>query len=401
MPQGLPLIRATNVNLGRIADEGMMYVDPADVPASRDAILCAGDIIIVRSGAYTGDSAIIPQQYAGAIAGYDMVVRSSRDHSPYLGWQFLSAEVQDYQFQLVKLRAAQPHLNAEELGETLLCIPPLLEQRAIAAFLDRETDRIDRSIDHKERLIALLEEKRQALISQAVTRGLDPSVPLRDSRIPWLGMVPKNWTIGRIKNRLTKVEQGWSPQCDKRTVEPGEWGVLKVGCMNSGIFDESECKALPPELAPLPEFEIRVGDILMSRSNTVELVGMTGIVHKTQGRILLCDKLYRLGIRRDRLDPEFAVFLLRSSASRSQIEPAASGASSSMRNISAAIVRDLIFAFPPLAEQSAIAARLKALWGRIDNSQMRIRDGISRLQEYRTALISAAVTGQIDVRDEV
>jgi type I restriction enzyme S subunit len=139
----------------------------------------------------------------------------------------------------------------------------------------------------------------------------------------------------------------------------------------------------------------------MSRSNTVELVGMTGIVHKTQGRILLCDKLYRLGIRRDRLDPEFAVFLLRSSASRSQIEPAASGASSSMRNISAAIVRDLIFAFPPLAEQSAIAARLKALWGRIDNSQMRIRDGISRLQEYRTALISAAVTGQIDVRDEV
>jgi type I restriction enzyme S subunit len=292
-------------------------------------------------------------------------------------------------------------ISRSMLADFKLFIPPFPEQRSIAAFLDRETARIDALIRQKVRLIALLEKKRQAVIGHTVTHGLDSAAPLEDSGIRWLGVVPKHWTVDRLKHRITKVEQGWSPQCENRVVEPGEWGVLKVGCMNTGVYDESECKALPAEQIPLPELEIRVGDVLMSRSNTVELVGMTGIVHQTQGRILLCDKLYRLDIRRDRLDPEFAVFLLRSSCCRSQIEPAASGASPSMRNISADIVRNLVFAFPPNDEQRAIAGHIKAVWGHIDRSQSRIRDGIARLQEYRTALISAAVTGQIDVRGEV
>jgi type I restriction enzyme S subunit len=397
----LQYIDISNVDsLGRVHAEQTFRFE--DAPSRARRRVRHGDAIISTVRTYLRAIAAIENPSGNLIVSTGFaVLRPGQQCEPRFLWRL----IQSNEFVEAVVNHSQgvgyPAINPSELGGLPVCLPPLPEQRAIAAFLDRETARIDALIGHKERLIALLEEKRQAVISHAVTRGLDPGVRLKDSGIPWLGMVPEHWTIDRLKHRLKGVTQGWSPQCESRTVEPGEWGVLKVGCMNSGIYDESECKALPADLTALPELEIRVGDVLMSRSNTVELVGMTGIVHQTQGRILLCDKLYRLDIKRDELVPEFAVFVLRSAPSRNQIEPAASGASPSMRNISADIVRNLVFAFPPVDEQRAIAAFIKGVGGCIDRSQSRIRDGIARLQEYRTALISAAVTGQIDVRGEV
>jgi type I restriction enzyme S subunit len=196
---GIPLIRATNVKSGRISENDMLYVDPADVPQNRDAILSAGDIIVVRSGAYTGDSAIIPEKYVGAIAGYDIVLTPTNGLSSFFSWQLLSPHIRNLQFGFYDLRAAQPHLNAEQLGATLFLAPPIQEQRAIAAFLDRKTMKIDKLIAKKKRLIELLQEKRAALISQAVTKGLDPCVPMKDSGVEWLGKIPVNWDIKRLK----------------------------------------------------------------------------------------------------------------------------------------------------------------------------------------------------------
>jgi type I restriction enzyme, S subunit len=397
----LRYIDISNVDsLGRVHEEQNFRFE--DAPSRARRRVRHGDVLISTVRTYLRAITAIENPPDNLIVSTGFAaLRPGDEYEPRFLWRLIQSN--EFVDAVVSHSegVSYPAINPTELGGLPVWIPPLSEQRAIAAFLDRETARLDALIGYKERLISLLEEKRQAVISHAVTRGLDPAAPFTDSGLPWLGMVPSHWTVGRLKHRMTRVEQGWSPQCDNRIAEPGEWGVLKVGCMNSGIYDESECKALPPELTPLPELEIRVGDVLMSRSNTVELVGMTGIVHQTQGRILLCDKLYRVGIRRDRLDPEFAVFLLRSSCSRTQIEPAASGASPSMRNISAGIVRNLVFAFPPPDEQREIAANIKGAWKRIDRAQFRIRDSIGRLQEYRTALISAAVAGQIDVRGEV
>jgi type I restriction enzyme S subunit len=143
IPDGTPLIRATNVKSGSICEEGMLYVNPDNVPESRDAILSPGEIIVVRSGAYTGDSAIIPPEYSGAIAGYDMVLTLKKGFSPFFAWQILSAEVRELQFGFCRMRAAQPHLNAEELRETIVVIPPFPEQEAISSYIDRETTKID------------------------------------------------------------------------------------------------------------------------------------------------------------------------------------------------------------------------------------------------------------------
>jgi type I restriction enzyme S subunit len=171
LADGLPLVRATNVTKGRIVDRDIQFVDPKDVPWDRDPSLRTGDIIVVRSGAYTGDSAIIPETHNGSIAGYDMVVRVRRGQPKFFAWMLLSRYV--LEAQLESMRAAQPHLNAEELGAVVILLPPDSEQRAIATFLDRETARIDALVSKVREAIDRLKELRTALISAAVTGKID------------------------------------------------------------------------------------------------------------------------------------------------------------------------------------------------------------------------------------
>lgn len=170
---GLPLIRATNINRGEITETGMMYVNPDGVPLSRDAELREGEIIVVRSGAYTGDSAIVPEKYSGAIAGYDLVATVYNQNPRFIAWQLLSPEVYELQFGFHKLRAAQPHLNAEELSITIIVCPPLDEQQTIVEFLDLKDTEIKTLVKKIQWGIERLKEYRTALISAAVTGKID------------------------------------------------------------------------------------------------------------------------------------------------------------------------------------------------------------------------------------
>ncbi len=206
----------------------------------------------------------------------------------------------------------------------------------------------------------------------------------------------EGWEIGRLKYRLRSIYQGWSPECEQRQAEPGEWGVLKVGCMNSGIYDETENKALPSGLTPDPSLEIKTDDVLMSRSNTIDLVGAVGRVHQTRGRILLCDKLYRLVFDERKLDPRYAVYLLRSHIARQQIERDASGASSSMKNISNDRVERLVLPYPPLTVQRQIVSFLDDKTARINSLLEKKEKLIALLHEKRQVLISEAVTKGLD-----
>ena len=140
--------------------------------------------------------------------------------------------------------------------------------------------------------------------------------------------------------------------------------------------------------------------MLMSRSNTVDLVGMVGMVHHTRGRILLCDKLYRLIFQESSLDPSYAVYLLRSRPARLQIEGEATGASSSMKNISNEVVANSAFAFPPILEQRRITRCLDGQLKRQTVIERAITKQTDTLREYRQTLISAAVTGKFDARGE-
>ena len=228
-PEGIPLIRATNVERGRLLAAGLVFVDPADIPERRIVWLKPGDIIVVRSGAYTGDSAVIPEGYGHCIAGFDMVLRCTLAEPNFVQFALLSAYMRQGQIDLMRMRAAQPHLNAEELGAARIALPASRdEQQAISRFLNRETAKIDALVAEQQNLIALLKEKRQALISHAVTKGLNPDVPMKDSGVAWLGEVPAHWDVAPIKY-LVKFRSGGTPSKDRLDYWDGEipWASAK------------------------------------------------------------------------------------------------------------------------------------------------------------------------------
>ena len=292
----------------------------------------------------------------------------------------------------------QLNLNTDTVGGICIAVPPAAELSLALAFLDHETARIDALIAEQQRLIELLKEKRQAVISHAVTKGLVPTVPMKDSGVEWLGELPAHWELTAVKYVVQDMSQGWSPQCDNYPAEDGEWGVLKVGCVNGGMFNPAENKRLPDELEPDAGLAIKQGDLLISRANTRELVGSAAVAVSDKPWLMLCDKLYRLRLNAERVAPEFLALYLGSSAPRSQIELAASGASDSMQNISQSVVMDMSLTLPPLSEQKIILQCLGDTLKISDELVAEVTNQRCLLQERRSALISAAVTGKIDVR---
>jgi type I restriction enzyme S subunit len=321
-----------------------------------------------------------------------------------------------YQFKRLEgaLRAVAPSatlpiLARNDIAEISITLPPFAEQCAIAKFLDAETATLDTLVAKRQELIEKLKEKRSALISRTVTRGLpletaraaglNPNPKFKPSGIEWLGEIPEHWQVRRLKFYLVRMEQGWSPQCENIPALGEEWGVLKVGAVNGAEFNPTENKRLPEGEEILPEYEIRVGDFLISRANTRELLGGAAIVRTLESRLLLCDKLYRLKLKTEALSPDFLLFFIRSIAGHFEFEREATGASDSMQNISQSAVRNLWVTVPPAPEQRVIADFLDRETLKIDRMVAKVEEAIERLQEYRTALITAAVTGKIDVRN--
>ena len=173
---------------------------------------------------------------------------------------------------------------------------------------------------------------------------------------------------------------------------------IPVGCVNGGVFNPDENKVLPDDLTPVPALAIRAGDVLVSRANTRELVGSAATALMDYPNLLLCDKLYRLRLNHKMDAPQYLAYFLGCLPVREQIELAATGASSSMLNIGQATILELRLPRPDVEEQLAITAHLDAVTARMRDTATEAEAIIAALQERRTALISAAVTGQIDVR---
>jgi len=173
MENGLPLIRATNIQRGKIVINDMLYVNPDELPMGKNPILKKGEIIIVRSGAYTGDSAIITPEYEGAVAGYDMVFTPVNSYPAFISFCFLSNYVLSNQLIPASSRAAQPHLNAEELGSTIIACPPYEEQVILSTYLKNKQEKFEATIIKIRKEIELISEYKTSLINEAVTGKID------------------------------------------------------------------------------------------------------------------------------------------------------------------------------------------------------------------------------------
>ncbi|HUZ55924.1 MAG TPA: hypothetical protein VMU94_25780 [Streptosporangiaceae bacterium] len=297
------------------------------------------------------------------------------------------------------VNSSRLRLYPEEFLRIPIIIPPKNEQGSISRFIEHIDRLAANYMRAKQNLLKLLSEQRQAIVHRAVAQGLETNVRSKDSGVQWLGQIPEPWEPLRLKYLITRIEQGWSPQCDAQPAGENEWGVLKVGCVNRDYFDPSQNKRLPPTLRAVSELEIGPRDILMSRANTRELLGLAAIVTETRSQLLLCDKLFRFRPLEQRAYGPFIVAVIRDKNSRVQIEASTNGASDSMQNIGQGVVKNLWLAVPPVDEQRRIVDRCAAGTAHIDVAVERERRLLALLREYRTRLISDVVTGQIDVRE--
>jgi len=360
--------------------------------------LKCGQVILTKDSEAWDDigiPALVTEDMADVLCGYHLSAfePGTELDGAFLAW-LCRAEPLNNQFKLAANGVTRFGLGQYPMKNAFIAIPPLNTQQRIARVLDEKTARIDGLIEKKRALLDRLAEKRQALITRAVTKGLNPDAPMKPSGIDWLGDIPAHWDVRRLRFSLKGIEQGWSPQCENRQAQPGEWGVLKVGCVNAEEYDESENKALPPDIEPMERYEVKDGDVLVSRANTKELLGSATLVSNTQGKIILCDKLYRLNLLAD-INPRFLVRVLRSPVSRYQYEREATGTSGSMQNIGQDTLKNLVHPVPPLSEQNQIATWLDRTLDFDSRVESSVLGSISKLEEYRSALVTAAVTGQI------
>jgi type I restriction enzyme, S subunit len=358
-----------------------------------------GDLLITKDGTIGKVALVAGLNGMATLNSGVFVVRPLRkNYSSRFYFWLLQASIFTGFVDFNKTGSTIVHLYQDTFVNFKFAMPSFSEQLNIASFLDHETTKIDTLIVKQQQLIQLLKEKRQAVISHAVTKGLNPNAKMRDSGVEWLGEVPAHWTVVRLKYHIKVFEQGWSPQCDSRPAEGDEYGVLKVGCVNHGVFNSLENKALPKELVPQLQYLLQEGDLLISRANTKDLVGSAAVVDKFYENLILCDKLYRLRFD-SALNQNLVAHYLALPIVRQQIELEASGASHSMQNIGQSAIKELPITVPPINESANIVCEIQNKTKIFELSLENANKQIGLLQERRTAVISAAVTGKVDVRN--
>lgn len=301
--------------------------------------------------------------------------------------------------------------NYGEMKDISFPLPPLPTQQAIATFLDTEAARIDSLIKDYEELVALLQEKRKALISHVVTRGLselvsphDPEfgewakpMKFKDSGVEWLGEIPEGWEPVACRRVINKIEQGWSPVAEDRNPDSDEWAVIKLSAVKFGKFQPTELKVIPSDQPVYPELQLKSGDVLMTRANTPQLVGDVCLVESCAERVIFSDLVYRIRLSDDLVSAKFFVAFFSSPLGRSQVENSARGTSQSMVKISHSAIKEFLIPLPSLDEQRAIAAFLDKETAKMDTLVTEAESAIELLKEHRSALITNAVTGKINV----
>ena len=277
-------------------------------------------------------------------------------------------------------------------GNYLVVLPPPFERSQIASFLDHETAKIDALIEKQQQLIALLQEKRQAVISHAVTKGLNPDAPMRDSGVEWLGEVPAHWGVARLKHHVRQIVDGthFTP------TYIGDSGVpfLRVLDIQSFPINRSTVKYIPEaehrELVRRCHPEL--GDLLISKNGSIGLPRVIDWDWKFSIFVSLC--LIKV---KEALDVRFLYFFFLTHQAREQMFGLVK--QSTVMNLHLDKIEKFWLPVPSLVEQVRIAEYLEQTIGRYDSQIEHAESIVSLLRERRAALISAAVTGKIDVRN--
>ncbi|MEJ7809344.1 MAG: restriction endonuclease subunit S [Gemmatimonadaceae bacterium] len=365
--------------------------------------LKSGDVLITKDSEAWDDigvPALVEYEAPDLVCGYHLAILRPREgvmRGPFL-LRALQSEGVAAQYHVSANGVTRYGLSHDAIKSVQIPVPTLGEQTAIVRFLDHADRRIRRYIRAKQKLIKLLGEQKQAIVQRAVTRGLDPNVRLKSSGLEWLGDIPEHWEVRRLRTIVRRIDQGVSPQADAALADGEAWGVLKAGCVNRGVFRDTEHKRLPNGFVIDQSLAVHTGDVLVSRANgSPALVGSVARVAAIRYQLILSDKTFRLVFQEPRI-ADFAVAAMNTRYWRVQVEQALSGADGLANNLPLSSLKDFAVALPPLEEGERIAAVLDGTSGSLTSAILRTDREITLLREFRTRLIADVVTGKLDVR---
>lgn len=356
-----------------------------------------GDVYMVKSGATTGNVARVDTDLEFNIWSPLAVFRPhpQRSTTDFI-FYFMKSRPFMHSVELAWSYGTQQNIGMGVVSNLQMAVPPLDEQRAIAGFLDRETAKIDSLVAKKRRLIELLAEKRTALISHAVTKGLNPHAPTKPSGIDWLGDVPKHWEVMATK-RVARLKTGHTPSRST----PEYWvdctipwfGLVDVWQIRDGrreYLGETSERISELGLANSAAELLPAGTVVVSRTASVGFSGIMPVAMATTQDFVnwVCGP---------RILPEYLLYAFR--GMRQEFDRLTNG--SVHKTIYMPDVYKFRTCVPPIEEQRAIVDFIRHERQKLDRLEDQVASVISKLNEYRSALISAAVTGQIDVRQEV
>ena len=370
----------------RITD-ALAFLEATATPAEIERFaLRAGDVLITKDSETPDDiaaAALVEPSAAGVVCGYHLALLRPAPGAisgAFLFWAFKAPET----LAQCSVRAqgiTRFGLSTGAIGDVWLPLPPPAEQRAIAAFLDRECGKIDALVAEQERLIALLKEKRQAVISHAVTKGLDPSAPMKDSGVPWLGQVPAHWEVHRLSRRCGFTSgKAHEPFID----EDGPFICVTARFVSTQGAEQRRCTE---NLIPAGR-----GDILMVMSDLPKGRALAkAFLVRDNEAYAVNQRVCAVTPRAD--DPAFLAYQLDRSPWL-----LANDDGVNQTHLSNQDFLKLPLLVPPRDEQELIADFLDRATSAFDTLISESQRAIALLKERRAALISAAVTGRIDVR---
>lgn len=311
-----------------------------------------------------------------------------------LGFYYFYYLMLDHTKELLHLAKNLRHsLTEEQLGQIKVPLPPLLEQHAIAAFLDKKVAHIDSLIAEAKASIEEYKSWKASIIYEAVTKGLDSNVEMKDSGVEWIGEIPSSWDVMRLKNVISFIESGVSVNAAQTPANEGGIGVLKTSSVSKYSFRPEENKEVNSEELGRVSCPVKANTIIVSRMNTPELVGACGFVEQDWPNLFLPDRLWQVHFVKS-VNVKYVWYYLCSNYIKSYYASLSSGTSSSMQNISQGQFENAYLMLPPYEVQKELVDYLDKKCSAIDSLVFEKEALVSDLEAYKKSLIFEVVTGK-------
>ena len=381
---------------GRLINPNRNEAQPEEKESSDKGVVAsfeAGDVLFGKLRPYLAKAHLAEK--AGICTTELLVLEPLEDlHGRFLLNAILTNEFID-RVNATTFGARMPRADWNTISNLVIPVPPLPQQRQIVDYLDRETQKIDALIAAKKRLLGLLGEKRRSLITYAVTRGLKTDAPMKHSGMEWLGEIPEDWKVVSL-TFLAQVRTGVTKGRNLGDAEIVRVPYLRVANVQDGYVDLDDVADIEVLLEEIASFSLRKGDVLMNEGGDADKLGRGAVWNEEIEPCLHQNHVF--AVRCYGVEPEWLATVTSSSYAKAYFESRAKQ-STNLASISSTNLKELPVVLPPRSIQLRIVNELRNLLTKLDSLCNATDTTIALLQERRTSLISAAVTGQLQIPD--